>query len=513
MAKTQEQRTVMVEQMDSPGELIGTAAAAQELGVSQATLRRWLKEGRVEGRKVGKQWRFRRGDLGSVVDVQETSSAAPVPRAAVNRSERAIDALLAGRGMAKARIRKLANEIQADVRGHAKDSHPAFRRLVAKLLLNAVHAAASDLHIEPMTGSVKVRQRIDGVLTEVAELPLEVAEPLIDEIKRWTALDPQEKSRSQDGRAGFKVEGREIDFRINALPTIHGQVVAMRILDRQAALLPMNRLGFEPHEFERYQEIIQRPNGLVLVTGPTGSGKTTTLYATLCELNDVKRKIMTAEDPVELTFEGMAQTPIRPDIGMGFSQVTRAMLRQAPNIIFVGEIRDAETGGLLCQAALTGHLVFSTLHTDDAISAPIRMIDIGVKPFLIGSSVQCVVAQRLVRLICKDCKRKYRPKAKELDSLGLKGSDRKRAFHRGKGCKQCGSSGYKGRTAVYELLEFTRDVQQALHKNDPDELAEAAGISGWRPLREVALDKLFRGETSIEEVVRETCIPGRAAVI
>lgn len=497
-----------------PMELVGTTEAARILGVTPSTLRRWIREGRIESRRVGKKWRVRRSDLGKVVQVREAGPVAPpVAPAVARKSEEAIDALLKKIGLTKSQITKLTKGVESEVSARLDDSDPEARRLLAKYLLYAVHAVSSDLHVEPMAGSVKVRFRVDGCLYEAPPLPRELARPLLDEIMRWSGLSLSERRRPQDGRFLLEVGGRDIDFRISTMPTIHGNVAAMRLLDRRVMLTPIDRLGFEPEQLERYRDIIHRPNGLILVAGPTGTGKTTTLYASLSELNDPSRKILTAEDPVEYALDGIDQSPIDESIGFGFGQAARSMLRQAPNIMFIGEIRGTETGQLLCQAALTGHLVFSTLHTGDAVSAITRLLDIGVKPVLLSSALLCVVAQRLVRLICPHCKTQHRPKAGDLDVLGLKGKDRRRTFYHGKGCKRCNLTGYRGRTAIYELLELGREVGAAIMNQQRGRLLDAARSAGYRPMREVALDKLFRGETTIEEVVRETCIPDRARMI
>ncbi len=501
---------------DQPGLLLGTAQAAEELGVSPSTLRRWLKEGRLQGRKVGKRWRFERSELGSVVDlnVQEPArAAAPPTQSVVERCDRQLDSLLLEGGLGQGKLAEAVADLDAQVDAYAKGSDPAARHLMAKLLLHAVRSAASDLHIEPMGQRAKVRQRIDGALAQVLELPNELAPSLSDELKRWTCLDLGVRRVPQDGRAVLSVEGREVDLRISTMPSLYGQTVALRILDRHVVLLDVAHLGFEPAALERYQRILRRPNGLILVAGPTGCGKTTTIYASLRALNTPDRKIMTAEDPVEYTFDGITQTPIDEASGLGFARAARTMLRQAPNVMFIGEVRDPEVAQLVVSASLTGHLVFTAIHASDALAASTRLIQMGVKPFLVSSAFQCALAQRLVRLNCPECSAPYVPKPEELDALGLKEDDRGRTFHRGRGCARCHQLGFRGRAAVYELLEFTRGVRDALTEGSVECLAEAARASGWRTLREVALDKLFRGETTIEEVLRETCFEDRARMV
>jgi len=489
----------------SPSDFIGTAEAAEELGVSQATLRRWVKDGRVEARKVGKQWRIRRSALGSVVAVQTAPSpASPPPHPGIPRqAEWKLDALLAGRGVTPDRLGKVVEDFDsaaAPVEGGDAD----IRRLMVKLLLNAIEAGADDLHIEPTAGDVRVRQRVDGVLTEVTFLPAEIARPLADEVKRWSKLNLAETRRSQDGRLLWNLDSRTIDIRLNVAPALHGEVVAMRILDRQAALLPLAELGFEPDQLDRWLRLIHARQGLIIVTAPAGSGKTTTIYSTLSELNRPDRKIMTAEDPVEFDIPGIDQMQINPEIGVDFARSVVTMLRQAVDIVFIGEIRDGEVGELLCKAAATGHLVFSTMHANDAPSVPARLMEMGVQPHLIASNLIAVLAQRLVRRVCPGCKSEYRPSEKDLDTLGLQGDDRARTFYHGKGCKQCGMTGYRGRTAVYELLDLDGRVRAAIMNQNAAEIANAGRSSGWRPLRETALDKVFRGETTVEEVLRQT---------
>lgn len=488
--------------------LLGTSAAADELGVSASTLRRWRSEGRIEGRKVGKRWRFQRSDLEGMVNVpaeEPAAAVAPPSRAVVEHCDRQLDRLLKDRGLGRRRIEELAREVAAQA-DPTTGSDPAAAWLLARLLLVAVRSAASDLHLEPTGRCATVRQRIDGALAELIQIPGELYRPVLDELKRWTALDPNARRLPQDGRLLFRIDGREVDIHVSTLPTLHGEAAALRLLDRQTALVPIQRLGFEPRELERYQRILQRPNGLILLAGPTGCGTTTTIYSSLAMLNTPDRKIMTAEDPVECMLEGVMQTQVDETAGLGFARVARTMLRQASNVMFIGEVRDAEVAVLVVTAALTGHLVFSTVFTNGALAAPRRLIDLGVKPFVVASSLQCVVAQRLVRLLCPECKVPCAPGAETLDALALQGADRQRTFYRGRGCPKCGRLGYRGRAAVYELLELSGSVREALVGGTPGQLEEAARAAGWRPMREVALDKLFRGETTIEEVLRETIL-------
>jgi type IV pilus assembly protein PilB len=278
---------------------------------------------------------------------------------------------------------------------------------------------ASDIHVEPGHGRVRIRYRIDGMLRDAAEHPMHLHAPLVSRLKIMASMDIAEKRKPQDGRIGIKLDGRDIDVRASILPSSHGESIVMRLLDRSKSLISLKELGFEDSDYKWFRRAIKRPNGIVLVTGPTGSGKTTTLYAALSELNRPDVKIITAEDPVEYHIRGINQVQVSPKIGLSFARILKAMLRAAPNIILVGEIRDAETAEIAIQAALTGHLVFSTLHTNDAPSALTRLVDIGIKPFLVSASVQAVIAQRLVRRLCKECAQEYAPTEGEIEALGL----------------------------------------------------------------------------------------------
>jgi excisionase family DNA binding protein len=487
-------------------DLIGTAEAAGELGVSEPTLRRWLKDGRVQAHKVGKQWRLRRSDLGSLVraQVEESGSWVPLERSVAREFVRASDMWLKERGLKKNGIDAAVEELCRQAKG-VRDTDPEAVRLVARIVLQAIKDKSTDLHLEPMQDVLGVRYRVDGLLYEMVPLPKSAARSTIDAVKGWAGLDLGERHRSQDGRLLVQVEGRRIDIRASTCPGIHGEIVALRILDPLVAFPDLDHLGLEPEALERYRRIVQRPNGLIVVTGPTGCGKTATIYATLSVRNRPTTKIMTVEDPVEYAIAGINQSAVRPDIGMGFSQMLRSMLRQAPDILFVGEIRDLRAAEIICQAAMTGHLVFSVLHTNDAISAPIRLLDMGIAPFMVASSIQCVLAQRLVRRVCRNCKTRHEPTAEELDALGLEGEDRNGPFYHGAGCEQCNHIGYRGRVGIFQLLEFNRAVRNAVACGRLAHLSEAARGAGCVPMREAALAKLRRGETSVEEVIRQVC--------
>ncbi len=379
-------------------------------------------------------------------------------------------------------------------------------RLVTLIITEALRSRASDIHIEPMLNRLRIRYRVDGVCFEVENPPKTLQGAIISRVKIMANMDVAERRRPQDGRIRMKLLGRDIDLRVSALPATHGPSVVLRILDKESVLLGVQDLGFGDDDYRRFKEIIKRPNGIFLVTGPTGSGKTTTLYAALNELNTPDRKIITAEDPVEYSIAGINQAEVKEHIGMTFARILRAMLRQAPNVILVGEIRDLETAEIAIQAALTGHLVFSTLHTNDAPSAITRLIDIGVQPFLVSSSLQAVMAQRLVRRICQNCKEPYQPEPFELRSAGLAPEDvRDITFYRGAGCPECNQTGYKGRIGIFELMEMDSELREMAFKKIPtNRIRDQAVASGMRTLKQDGIRKVLQGVTTIEEVLRIT---------
>jgi len=378
-------------------------------------------------------------------------------------------------------------------------------KLINRIIDEAVKLRASDIHVEPMSNRVRVRYRIDGVCAERDNIPKQLQPVVLTRLKIMSGMDIAEKRLPQDGRIKKKVAGTDIDFRVSALPGYHGYSIVLRILRPESVLVGIRALGFAEDDYQRFLRIIKRPNGIFLVTGPTGSGKTTTLYSALQVLNRPDKKIITVEDPVEYNFAGMNQCQVRTEIGFTFSSILRSMLRQAPNIILVGEIRDQEVADIAIQAALTGHLVFSTLHTNDAPSAITRLIDMGVKPFLVASAVQAIMAQRLVRLICKDCQvEDTEPDQKFLRLLGF---DRKnlgnKKFYRGAGCKRCHNSGYHGRQGIFELMLMNSEIRELAFKRSPTNRVRAVAIaSGMRPLVEDGKLKVLEGVTTIEEVAR-----------
>ncbi len=376
-------------------------------------------------------------------------------------------------------------------------------RLVTLIISEAVKQRASDIHIEPMEKKLRIRYRIDGQCKEMDSPPKRLQGSILSRVKIMATMDIAEKRKPQDGRIKINTLGKELDLRVSALPCSHGESIVMRILDKQASLVSLEELGFHPDDYKRFKGIIKKPNGIFLVTGPTGSGKTTTLYAALKELNKPDVKIITAENPVEYNLAGINQAEVKAGIGRTFARILRAMLRQAPNIILVGEIRDTETAEIAVQAALTGHLVFSTLHTNDAPSAITRLIDMGVKPFLVASSVQAVMSQRLVRILCSNCKEPYMPEDLELRMLGIKPEDAEgKNVCKPVGCDECKGKGTRGRKGVFELMEMNATLRDmAFKKQASNKMREQARLNGMVTLLEDGVRKILDGITTIEEVM------------
>jgi type IV pilus assembly protein PilB len=389
--------------------------------------------------------------------------------------------------------------------GVTADDAPVIR-LVQALITEAIKQRASDIHIEPFEDKLRVRYRIDGMCMEQDPPPKRLQGAIISRIKIMARMDMAEKRRPQDGAIKLKLMGREFDFRVSALPASHGESVVLRILDKEEGLVPLEVLGFDESDYARFKKLIKRPNGIFLVTGPTGSGKTTTLYASLKELNKPNVKIITAEDPIEYHLVGVNQCQVNRKVGLTFARIIRSMLRQAPNIILVGEIRDRETAETAIQAALTGHLVFSTLHTNDAPSALPRLVDLGVKPFLVSSGVIGVMAQRLLRVLCTSCKEPYTPTDSELRAIGLSASDIKdTTVYRAAGCPECGYRGYRGRKGIFELMIMTNELREMTFRGrDSSEIRKEAHSQGMITLQEDAVRKIMSGMTSIQEVLRVT---------
>ena len=403
----------------------------------------------------------------------------------------------------------------AEVAAHKKalegDDEAPVIKLINLVIDEACRMRASDIHVEPMANRVRVRYRIDGVCIERDNIPKSMQGAVIARLKIISGIDIAEKRLPQDGRIKKQVGNSRIDFRVSSLPAYHGESMVLRILRPDSVKVGITGLGFEQDSYERFQNIIRAPNGIFLVTGPTGSGKTTTLYAALQELNRPDRKIITAEDPVEYNFTGMNQCQVKEEIGLTFARILRAMLRQAPNIILVGEIRDREVGEVAVQAALTGHLVFSTLHTNDAPSAIARLIDMGIKPFLVASSIQAIMGQRLVRVICKECKEvDPSPDRFTLKLLGITDEMLEgRSVYRGRGCQRCGGTGYRGRQGIFEMLEMNNELRElAFNRAPTNQLRRAAVNGGMRTLLEDGQLKILRGITTPEELVRITQMEG-----
>ena len=381
-------------------------------------------------------------------------------------------------------------------------------KLLNMILLTAIKDRASDIHLEPFEKEFKVRYRVDGVLYEMMPPPIQLARAVISRVKVMSHLDIAETRLPQDGRIELNIAGNPVDLRVSTLPTMYGESVVMRVLDRSNVSLDLEQIGLPPKDLDVIRKLIAKPNGIILVTGPTGSGKTTTLYSCLAEANDPETKIITTEDPVEYNIDGIVQVPINEEIGVTFAACLRSILRQDPDKILVGEIRDLETGQIAIEASLTGHIVFSTLHTNDAPSSIIRLVDLGVEPFLLTATVEAIVAQRLVRRICSDCKTEYEPTDEMLMELELSRSDvAGRTFFYGKGCKKCNGSGYKGRIALFEIMLMTDRLRDMILEGaSTQELQLAAREDGMRTLRDSGLLHIYDGVTTIEEVVKETII-------
>lgn len=390
-----------------------------------------------------------------------------------------------------------ANEVQA-----AEDA-PVIS-IVNSLISQAIKERASDIHIEPRDRDVRVRYRVDGVLREVATFPRYTHAAIISRVKIISEMDIAEKRLPQDGRVKIQEAGREVDIRVSTLPTILGEKVVMRILDKKAVILDIKGLGFSADNLRRYKQLYAQSYGMILVTGPTGSGKTTTLYSTLTDINVPGKNIITVEDPVEYRLDGVNQVQVNQKAGLTFANGLRSILRQDPNIVMVGEIRDMETADIAIRAALTGHLVLSTLHTNDAPGALTRLIDMGIEPFLAASSVLGVVAQRLVRIICPACKQKYTPPAESPERLFLGIAPTEEVIlHRGAGCPQCNHTGYRGRLAIHEVMTVSSKVREAINKRaSSDEIARVAIEEGMVTMRQDGIHKAFQGLTTIEEVMR-----------
>jgi type IV pilus assembly protein PilB len=399
------------------------------------------------------------------------------------------------------------NKQNIDEQLELADSEPV-RKLLNMVLLMAIKDHASDLHFEPFEDEFRIRIKADGVLFEMVPPPRHMAAALVTRIKVMANLDIAERRLPQDGRIELTLGGFPVDLRVSVLPTMFGESVVMRVLDRSVVSLDLGKVGMDEPTMKKFRTIMHRPNGIILVTGPTGSGKTTTLYSALSELNSIEDKIITTEDPVEYDIDGIIQVPIDSSIGITFASCLRAILRQDPDRILVGEIRDYETAEIAIQASLTGHTVFSTLHTNDAPSTITRLRDMGVQPFLITATVEAILAQRLVRRVCKNCKEEVQPGADILADLELTPEQLAgKKFYRGKGCDVCNRTGYKGRVGLFELMIMNDDLRDMVIRNaTTDELRTKAAGYGMVTLRAAGIDAIFGGLTTAEEVIRETIL-------
>ncbi len=389
------------------------------------------------------------------------------------------------------------------------DDEAPIIRLVNSLLYQAVRTRASDIHIEPQERELMVRFRVDGVLQEIIKPPKRFQASIVSRVKVMAGLNIAEKRLPQDGRIRIKIAGRDVDIRVSTIPVRHGERVVMRLLDRSSVLLDLTDLGFRERELKMMSALIRRPHGIILVTGPTGSGKTTTLYACLSQINSPDKNILTVEDPIEYELPGIGQMQVDTKIGRTFAQGLRSFLRQDPDVIMVGEIRDRETAEIAIQASLTGHLVLSTIHTNDAASAVTRLVDMGVEPFLVASSLIGLLAQRLVRVVCPHCKRPHEPDEEELRELGFSGQRleeaKERTIYEPVGCPECNATGYRGRTGIYELIPVTDRVRQGILRNtDSGALKRIAIEEGMVPLKTDGAEKVLEGITTVEEVLRVT---------
>lgn len=379
-------------------------------------------------------------------------------------------------------------------------------KFVNLVLTQAIQDRASDIHFEPFEDEFKIRYRVDGALYEMTPPPKHLALPVTSRIKVMANLDISERRLPQDGRISLTIAGRHIDLRVSTLPTQFGESVVLRVLDREAVSLDLDKLGMPKFIYEYMLEAIQNPNGIIIVTGPTGSGKTTTMYSCLRKINTIDSKLLTVEDPVEYDIEGIMQVPVNEAVGMTFSKALRAFLRQDPDVIMVGEMRDVETAQIAIQASLTGHLVFTTLHTNDSCGAVTRLVDMGVEPFLVSSTLLCVLAQRLLRTICKKCKTPFEPTEHQLNLLNLSPHDvGDKVFYYGRGCSNCNDTGYRGRKGIFELLIINDNIRELINQKAPTVVLRQKAIElGMVTLREDGLRSIFDGDVTIEEVLKYT---------
>lgn len=400
------------------------------------------------------------------------------------------------------------NDISSDIAEQRRQSGQApVVKTVNLVLQEAIKQRASDIHFEPRANHLEIRYRIDGALQHVRDLPSQIQAAVISRIKIMAEMDIAEKRKPQDGRIALKINNKNVDLRISSLPIQYGERVVLRILDKSSQQFSLDKIGFAPREQEIFETLIRKPHGIILVTGPTGSGKTTTLYSALTHIRSVESNIMTCEDPIEYELDGINQSAVNVKAGITFAVQLRAILRQDPDVILVGEIRDAETAEIAFQAAMTGHLVFSTLHCNTAPSSITRLVDMGVEPFLIGSSVIGVLAQRLVRSLCPRCKARYEPTPEELALFGVNESLGKGEFFRAVGCNQCNSRGYAGRLPVFELMPVNEDMRRlTILRPTADQVRDIAIAAGMKTMKEHAVEKVLAGLTTFDEVKRKVFI-------
>jgi len=447
----------------------------------------------------------------AIDDVSRTSRMQVQPMLASGKSIRTYIDRIYGSEFAQRALSDYGREVdlgavanQVVELGGADDTENApIVRLVTALMEQAVNMRASDVHVEPGGQNVRVRMRVDGRLQQVLQAPAQTAAPMVARLKIISGLNIAERRVPQDGRFNIRVLNREIDIRISILPTVHGEKVVMRLLDRSTFLVPKSKLGFTERNLKLFDELLTSPHGIVLVTGPTGSGKSTTLYTMLAEINTVTENIITIEDPVEFMIEGLNQVHVNARAGMDFASGLRSMLRQDPDVIMIGEIRDAETVEIAVRAAITGHLVLSTIHTNDTVSTVYRLIDMGIPSYMIAASVVGIVAQRLLRVICPHCKTTYTPNQNELEMAGIESwSASETKFYKGMGCAECNNNGYKGRMAVHEILIFDSTLRELVHNNaSVGELRKYALEQGMHTLRDSIFDLLNQGLTTLEELI------------
>jgi type IV pilus assembly protein PilB len=461
-------------------------------------------------------------DLRNLLSVNEVQAQLTTPKIIeeylkkiyAGKEESILDVLQAIEKDPKLQARGGKAETSVDLDGILEMANEApVRKLINMIFLMGIKDKASDIHFEPFEDEYKIRMRCDGILYEMVPPPRHLANAIASRIKVMSNLDITERRLPQDGRIELNVGGNAVDIRVSVLPTMFGESIVLRVLDRTVVSLDLNKVGMQPELLEAFRLLIHKPNGIILVTGPTGAGKTTTLYSALNELNEISDKIITTEDPVEYDIDGITQCPINHEIGLTFASALRSILRQDPDIILVGEVRDLETAQIAIQASLTGHMVFSTLHTNDAPSTITRLRDMGVEPFLITATLEGILAQRLVRRICEDCRTEFEPSAEMLMELNMRPADVKgRKFYYGRGCDRCNNTGHRGRMGLFELVTMNDELRDLVSAgSSTDALRIACKKMGMVTLRESGLRAIFKGLTTIEEVVRETILDEETA--